>query len=107
LESIYQTCLIDELNRYGFNVQSQVWVPVIYKEKVLDSTLKLDILINNLIIVELKAQKNMIPLYKTQLLSYLKLTDKPKGLLINFHTESIIKDFVTLVTENFSKLAKA
>jgi GxxExxY protein len=107
LESVYQTCLVDGLNRYDFNVQSQVWVPITYKEKILDSTLKLDILVNNLIIVELKAQENMIPLYKAQLLSYLKLAGKPKGLLINFHTESIIKDLVTLVTENFSKLAKA
>jgi GxxExxY protein len=88
-------------------VQSQVWVPVIYKDKILDSALKLDILVNDMIIIELKAQENMIPLYKAQFLSYLRLANKPKGLLINFHSESIIKDLVTLVTENFSNLPKS
>jgi GxxExxY protein len=107
LESVYQTCLVDELNRYDFKVQSQLWVPVIYKDKVLDSTLKLDILVNDLIIIELKAQENIISLYKAQLLSYLRLANKPKGLLINFHSESIIKDLVTLVTEEFSNLPKS
>jgi len=107
LESVYQTCLVDELRRYDFNVQAQVWVPVIYKDRILDSTLKLDILVNDLIIIELKAQENMIPLYKAQLLSYLRLANKPKGLLINFHSESIVKDLVTLVTEEFSNLPKS
>src|SRR4051812_44016578 len=79
LESVYQTCMIDELNRYDFDIKSQVWVPILYKEKILSSSLKLDLLINDLIIVELKAQENMIPLYKAQLLSYLKLANKPKG----------------------------
>lgn len=106
LESVYQTCLVDELKSNGLKVQSQVQVPVNYKGKNLGGILKLDLLINNLIIVELKAVETMIPLYKAQLLSYLKLTKMPKGLLINFHSENITKQLVPLVTVEFSKLPK-
>ena len=107
LESVYQKCLIEELRQLGFDVKSQVWIPVNYKGKILESSLKLDLLINDIIVVELKAQDNMIPLYKAQLLSYLKLSGKPKGLLINFHTENITKGLVSMVTEEFSKLPES
>lgn len=104
LESVYQACLIDELKDAGLIVRSQIHVPIKYKNKDLGGTLKLDLLVNDLIIVELKAVDFMIPLYKAQLLSYLKLTGKPKGLLINFHCENIIEQMVPLVTEKFSNL---
>ena len=107
LESVYETCLIEELQEAGLLVRSQVYVPIKYKNKDLGGTLKLDLLVNDLVIVELKAVDNMIPLYKAQLLSYLKLTDKPKGLLINFHCENIVEQLVPLVTEEFSKLPKS
>jgi len=106
LESVYQVCLLDELKMIGLNVTSQVYIPVIYKGKDLGGTLKLDLLVENLIVVELKAVEIMIPLYKAQLLSYLKLTGKPKGLLINFHCENIVESMVPLVTEAFAKLPK-
>jgi GxxExxY protein len=106
LESVYENCMIDELKSSGLYVQSQLFVPVIYKKKELLSSLKLDILVNEIIIVELKAVETMIPLYKAQLLSYLKLADKPKGLLINFHCENITEQMVSLVTDSFSKLPK-
>ncbi|MGE5845544.1 MAG: GxxExxY protein, partial [Ignavibacteria bacterium] len=64
----------------------------------------LDLLIEDLVIVELKAVEIMIPLYKAQLLSYLKLTGKPKGLLINFNCENITTQLVSLVTDEYSKL---
>jgi GxxExxY protein len=104
LESVYETCLIEELKNSGLIVQSQLYVPVKYKGKDLGGILKLDLLVNDLIIIELKAVDTMIPLFKAQLLSYLKLTDKPKGLLINFHCENIVEQMVPLVTEEFSKL---
>jgi GxxExxY protein len=63
-------------------------------------------LVENLIIVELKAVEAMIPLYKAQLLSYLKLANKPKGLLINFHSENIVSQLIPLVTEEFAALPK-
>ncbi len=106
LESVYHTCLIDELRSKNLQLKSQLQVPVNYKGKILDSMLRLDLLVNDLIIVELKAVEMMIPLYKAQLLSYLKLSGMPKGLLINFHCENITQQLVPLVTEEFSKLPK-
>ena len=106
LESVYHECLLYELKNMGLQVQSQIHVPLNYKEKKLGGVLKLDLLINNLIIVELKAVDLMIPLYKAQLLSYLKLARMPKGLLINFHCENITQQLVPLVTEDFSRLPK-
>ena len=106
LESVYEPCIIDEIQSQGFIVKSQLYVPVRYKGKELGGSLKLDLLINDLIIVELKAVETMIPLYTAQLLSYLKLTGKPKGLLINFHCENISSQLVSLVTEEFARLPK-
>lgn len=106
LESVYEKCLIQELIDHGFKVRSQVNVPIQYKETILDHDLKLDILVEDVIIVELKAVEMLIPVYKAQLLSYLKLSGKPKGLLINFHTENITNQLVPLVTEEFAKLPK-
>ena len=107
LESVYESCFINELLSLGLNVKSQVCVPVMYKGKDLGGILKLDILVNDLIIVEIKAVEVMIPVYKAQLLSYLKLAKKPKGLLINFNTINITQDLVPMVTEEFSLLPKA
>jgi GxxExxY protein len=107
LESVYETCLIDELRQMGMTVNSQAYIPIIYKERDLGVHLKLDLIVNDLIIVELKAVDFMIPLYRAQLLSYLRLTKKPKGLLINFHCENIVEQMVPLVTEEFSKLPKS
>ncbi|MCX6304421.1 MAG: GxxExxY protein [Bacteroidetes bacterium] len=107
LESVYHTCLIEELTNFGLEVKSQVYVPLIYKGKDLGGTLKLDLLVENLVIVELKAVDIMIPLFKAQLLSYLKLTGKPKGLLINFHCENIVESMVPLVTDVFAALPKS
>jgi len=106
LESVYESCFINELLSLGLNVKSQVCVPVMYKGKDLGGILKLDILVNDLIIVEIKAVEVIIPVYKAQLLSYLKLAQKPKGLLINFNTNNITQDLVPMVTEEFSLLPK-
>jgi len=104
LESVYEQCFIDELTRAGLFVKSQIVVPVYYKGRDLGGSLKLDLLINDLIIVEEKAVEQMLPLYEAQLLSYLKLTGKPKGLLINFNCENIKEQMVSLVTTEFAKL---
>ncbi|MDA3953990.1 MAG: GxxExxY protein [Bacteroidales bacterium] len=104
LESVYEKCLIQELKEQGLLVKSQIKVPIYYKNTFLNNDLKLDLLVNDLIIIELKAVETMIPVFKAQLLSYLKLTGKPKGLLINFHTENITKQLIPLVTEEFAKL---
>ncbi|MDP2364120.1 MAG: GxxExxY protein, partial [Ignavibacteria bacterium] len=103
----YETCFVDELNSQGVNVERQVPVPIIYKGKDLGTNLILDLLVNDLVIVELKAVEIIIPVFKAQLLSYLKLTGKPKGLLINFHCENIKDHLVPLVTDNFVKLPES
>jgi GxxExxY protein len=107
LESVYETCFVEELNSQGFDVKRQVAVTINYKGKDLGTTLVLDLLINDLIIVELKAVEMMIPVFKAQLLSYLKLTGKPKGLLINFHCENIKDNLIPMVTDEFSKLPES
>ena len=75
-----------------------------YKGKTIDCELRLDLLVEDLIIVKLKAVETMIPLFQAQLLTYLKLLKKPKGLLINFYSENITKSLIPLVTKEFSKL---
>ena len=107
LESVYEIYLIEELSDSGLLVKSQIYVPIIYKGRDLGGILKLDLLVNDHIILELKAVDFMIPLFKAQLLSYLKLTGKPKGLLINFHCENIVEQMIPLVTEEFAKLPKS
>lgn len=106
LESVYEECMIEELTFKGLAVQAQQKVPLFYRGKALKTELRLDIIVNDLVILELKAVETMIPLYKAQLLSYLKLSNKPKGLLINFHTENIREQLVALVTDEFAKLPK-
>ena len=101
LESVYHTCMIDELVRKNLSIQSRLAVPIFYKGKHLAEPLRLDLLVEDLIIVELKAVETLHPVYSAQLLSYLKLADKPKGLLINFHTENISKSIISIVTELF------
>ena len=76
LESVYDLCFIDEMRSVGLSVKSQINIPVQYKGKDLGGSLKLDLLVNDLIIIEEKAVEQMIPLYTAQLLSYLKLLDK-------------------------------
>ncbi len=104
LESIYKECFAEELKLGNLIVQTEIMIPIEYKGKKLQHSLRLDVLVNEIIIVETKSVEQMIPLYQAQLLSYLKLTKKPKGLLINFNCENIVKHIVPLVTDEFSKL---
>lgn len=106
LESIYEKCLKHELVASGFDVKSQFNVPLIYKGIEMDCDLRLDLMVNDLIIVELKAVDQLIPVFKAQLLTYLKLLDKPKGLLINFNSNNISDQIVSLVTPKFASLPK-
>ena len=88
------------------NVNSQLCIPLFYKGKSLDSNLRIDILVNDFVIVELKTVEKILPVHKAQLMTYLKLTNKTKGLLINFYTDSITNSLESIVTEDFSKLPK-
>lgn len=104
LESIYQTCMVEELRFQGLFIQEQVQVPIFYREKPLKTPLKLDLLVEKLIMVELKAVEIILPVHKAQLLSYMKLGNIPKGILLNFNTETIVKSAVHMVTEQFANL---
>jgi len=92
---------MDELLRNNLAFHSHVAVPINYKGRQLAEALRLDLLVEDLIVVELIAVEAMHPVYSAQLLSYLKLSDKPKGLLINFHVENISHGTISLVTELF------
>ncbi len=86
LESVYETCLSHELNKRGLLVQTQISLPVHYDHLELDTGFRLDLLVENNIIVELKAVEKLLPIHKAQLLTYLKLSRKSLGLLINFNS---------------------
>jgi GxxExxY protein len=94
LESTYEACLKYELEKRGLKIQSQVGLPVIYDGMKIDLGYRLDILVEDAVIIELKAVTTIIPLHEAQLLSYLKLSGKHLGLLINFNV-TLLKDGIT------------
>jgi len=87
LESVYEVCLLDELHRRGLRAEAQVKLPVSYKGKQLNKEFVIDILVEDLILLELKAIEVLLPIHEVQLVTYLKLSGKKLGLLINFHVE--------------------
>lgn len=90
LESVYQVCLLTELKSLGLRVEEQVAVPIVYRGQRLANDLRIDLLVEDRIIVEIKAVEELHPIHKAQLLTYLKLTDKKLGLLINFNAIKLI-----------------
>ena len=104
LESVYEKCLKYELVSQGYKVKQQVIVPVTYKDLDLDTELRLDLMINDTVIVELKAIEHLLPVHEAQLLTYMKLLEKPQGLLINFYTDNITKSMKPFVNEYFKEL---
>ncbi|MGA2984461.1 MAG: GxxExxY protein [Terriglobia bacterium] len=86
LESVYELCLVHELKKRGLRVERQVSLPVVYDELRLDAGLRLDLLVENLVIVELKAVEMLLPIHKAQVLTYLKLSSHRLGLLMNFNS---------------------
>jgi GxxExxY protein len=91
LERVYEVCLAYELGKAGFFVRRQVDIPIVYEGIVFEEGLRLDLLINDLVIVEIKAVDLMNPVWKAQVISHLKLTGMPLGFLINFNVP-LIKD---------------
>lgn len=91
LESVYEVCLARELTKRGLNVRRQVNFPITYDGEKLDAGLRLDLLVEDQVIVEIKATEAHRPLFEAQLLTYLKLSKKRLGLLINFNVP-LIKD---------------
>ncbi|MBX9633353.1 MAG: GxxExxY protein [Magnetospirillum sp.] len=85
LESVYEHCLAHELSKRGIHVKRQAAVPIQYDGESLDAGLRLDLLVNDMIVVEIKAVEKVIPVHAAQLLTYLKLSGKRMGFLINFN----------------------
>lgn len=104
LESVYQKCLSYELAKSGYNVLQQVAVPVVYDEVVINTELRLDLLVNETVIVELKAVERILPVHEAQLLTYMKLLQRPQGLLINFFTDNVSRSMKPFVNEFFRQL---
>jgi len=100
LESVYETCLKHELTKRGFKVEFQLWLPVIYDGVKMEGGYKIDLLVENAVIVELKVVERILEIHKAQLLSYLKLADKRVGLLINFNVVHL-RDGIRRLVNNY------
>lgn len=106
MESIYEEYFCEKLNDRKLNFVRQVRIPVIYKTRELNIELRLDVLVEDLAICELKAIETLLPVHQAQLLWYMKLLQKLKELLITFHTDNITTSMIPLVNEYFSELPK-
>jgi GxxExxY protein len=84
LESVYEKCLAIELQRRGLKVEQQVCVPIVYAEQFIEPGLRIDLLVENAVLVEVKAAQTMHPIFQAQLLTYLKLTGHRLGFIANF-----------------------
>lgn len=91
LESVYEICLAKEFDKSEIKYQRQLYLPIIYKGEQLDANFRIDFLVEDKIIIELKAIEFVLPVHEVQLLTYLRLADKRLGLLINFHEDKLVK----------------
>ena len=99
LESAYQACMAFELRERGLHVQEQEPLPVTYKNVHLDCGYRMDVVVESLIVVEIKAVEQLAPIHQAQLLSYLRLSGKRVGLLINFHARILKQGLKRIVNE--------
>lgn len=107
LESIYEKCLAHVLQFNSYNLMIQQKVPIVFRGLYLDCDLRYDLLVDNSVVVGIKAVESLLPIHEAQLLTYLKLLEKPKGVLINFYCTNIFKEGQkTMVTELFASLPK-
>lgn len=97
LESTYETCLAYELKQMGLDVKQQQALPVLYKEVKLDAGYRIDLLIENKVIIEVKSVEALADIHTAQLLTYLKLKDLKLGLLINFNSVRVVDGLKRIV----------
>jgi len=100
LESAYEACLLYELRKRGLMVEAQVPLPVVYEAVHLEVGYRIDLLVENAIVLELKACEAIAPVHRVQLLSYLRLSGKPLGLLLNFHV-ALMKDGIVRMRNGY------
>jgi GxxExxY protein len=103
LESIYERCLLHELELRGIPAVNQQEVIIDYKEKVFTETLRFDLLVDGCLFVELKAIQDVLPIHKAQLLSYMRLLNVPLGLLFNFHEIKLVDGISRLLLHGASR----
>lgn len=99
LESAYENALAYDLRNSGLDVQQQVPMPFVYKEIKMDVGYRIDLLVNHKVIVEIKSVENLAPVHFSQVLTYLKLSEKKLGLLINFNSKSLKEGIHRLVND--------
>jgi len=99
LESVYEAVLAQELRKRGFRVETQVPIPVVWEDTRLDVGFRADLIVESLVIVELKSIEAIAPVHKKQVLTYLRLADKRVGLLINFNVELLKQGITRIVNE--------
>lgn len=104
LESVYEECLKYELEKKGYDVKQQLIIKIDYDELELESQLRLDLLVNDCVVVELKTVESFHPLHEAKILTYMNLLKRPQGLLINFNTINITKSTKPFVNEYFQML---
>jgi GxxExxY protein len=104
LESIYEECLKYELEKHGYSVSQQQIVPVFYDGIQMETNLRFDLLVEGVVLIELKATENILPVHEAQILTYMKLLKVPQGLLINFFTDNITKSMKPFVNDIFKNL---
>ncbi|MEN4759433.1 GxxExxY protein [Chryseobacterium sp. C39-AII1] len=104
LESIYEECLKIELIKNGYDVKQQLYTTINYEGVDIETKLIVDLLVNDMVIVELKAIEEILPIHEAQLLTYMKVLKKPQGLLINFFTDNITKSLKPFINEYFKEL---
>ncbi len=107
LESTYEACLAHELGLRGMKIARQVAVPLIYKGVAIDSAFRADLIVENQVLVELMAIGGVIPVHRAQLLSYIRETGHPVGLLINFHAPKLGDGITRIVNDRPASVSSA
>lgn len=100
LESTYRACLIYELRERRMNVVTEQFIPIRYKELILDGGYRIDLVVDDTVVVELKSVETVLPVHKAQVLSYLRHTNKPLGLLMNFNV-AVLADGVDRIKNGY------
>ena len=100
LESVYEYCLLKEFEIRNINAKSQVIIPLYYKGELLSKDFRIDIFVENEIVLELKAVDTMLPVHEAQIISYLKLADRKLGFLLNFNVD-LMKNGIKRFVNNF------
>jgi len=107
LENVYHQCLIEELKYERISFKSELEVPIKYREKEIDTKLRVNLLIQNCLVVELKSVKEIQPIFEAQILTYMHLLKAPKGIIVNFNCLNLFKQGQkTFVNDIFRELSE-